>query len=556
MDARTTSRCWPRQRRSPYEETADDVAKQKRLIEHVRTLYRKDDLTALLPLGTLGVAGPAGRELQARVHARAAGPASLRASRPASRRGPAAESRPAARRQGRGQGGYVARDGNWWIPSGRGLLRSGRGARTRSTAAQELAHARQHFFLPRRYRDPFGHEHGTSDYDDPHDLLVDPRRSDALGNTVGSSVNDYRVLQPRIVTDPNRNRSAVAFDALGMVVATAVMGKPGENRRRPARRTSMPIRRSPICKPSSPIRTAKPPPCWARRRRASSTTSTASARSRPAARSPPRWRAKRTVTIPAARQTKIQVSFSYSDGFGREIQKKIQAEAGRRAAARPDVHLPTATFVRRARSATPGQCRSEAMQPALGRQRLDGLQQQGQAGPAVRAVLQRDASASSSSVMTDTGVSPVLFYDPVERVVATLHPNHTYEKVVFDPWRQDDLRRQRHGAQRPTGDPRTDAGHRGLRRRVLQRRSLPTWQTLARAAHAADAAGRARAATAARQGRGPRGHADRSRTSTRSAAPSSPSRTTSSMQRHGPAVRRGALRHRASSSTSKATSAR
>ena len=34
------------------------------------------------------------------------------------------------------------------------------------------------------------------------------------------------------------------------------------------------------------------------------------------------------------------------------------------------------------------------------------------------------------------GVSPVLFYDPVERVVATLHPNHTYDKVEFDPWRQ------------------------------------------------------------------------------------------------------------------------
>ncbi len=39
--------------------------------------------------------------------------------------------------------------------------------------------------------------------------------------------------------------------------------------------------------------------------------------------------------------------------------------------------------------------------------------------------------------MTDTGVTPILFYDPVERVVATLHPNHTYEKVVFDPWRQE-----------------------------------------------------------------------------------------------------------------------
>ncbi|HXQ36411.1 MAG TPA: hypothetical protein VN843_20530, partial [Anaerolineales bacterium] len=35
------------------------------------------------------------------------------------------------------------------------------------------------------------------------------------------------------------------------------------------------------------------------------------------------------------------------------------------------------------------------------------------------------------------GVSAVLFYDPVERVVATLHPNDSWEKVVFDPWRQE-----------------------------------------------------------------------------------------------------------------------
>ena len=35
------------------------------------------------------------------------------------------------------------------------------------------------------------------------------------------------------------------------------------------------------------------------------------------------------------------------------------------------------------------------------------------------------------------GVSSTLFYDPMERVVATLHPNHTWEKVVFNPWRQE-----------------------------------------------------------------------------------------------------------------------
>ena len=34
------------------------------------------------------------------------------------------------------------------------------------------------------------------------------------------------------------------------------------------------------------------------------------------------------------------------------------------------------------------------------------------------------------------GVSSTLCYDPIERVVATLHPDHTWEKVVFDPWQE------------------------------------------------------------------------------------------------------------------------
>ena len=42
----------------------------------------------------------------------------------------------------------------------------------------------------------------------------------------GGIADDYRMLRPRLMMDPNRNRAAVAFDALGMVVGTVVMGKP------------------------------------------------------------------------------------------------------------------------------------------------------------------------------------------------------------------------------------------------------------------------------------------------------------------------------------------
>ena len=77
------------------------------------------------------------------------------------------------------------------------------------------------------------------------------------------------------------------------------------------------------------------------------------------------------------------------------------------------------------------------VEPALGGQRLDDLS-------TTRA--NRSANTSPSSALPTTfefgkqvGVSPILFYDPAERVVATLHPNHTYEKVVFDPVAADDL---------------------------------------------------------------------------------------------------------------------
>ncbi|MGH7528148.1 MAG: SpvB/TcaC N-terminal domain-containing protein, partial [Gemmatimonadales bacterium] len=135
------------------------------------------------------------------------------------------------------EGKYVHSEGDadWWIPTGRMFYSSG----TNDSAAVELAAARQHFFLPRRYRDPFHSiSHRTEsfvDYDD-HDLLIQETR-DALGNSSTAGVrsvaggltaqgNDYRVLQPRLLMDPNRNRTAVAFDALGLVVGTAVMGKP------------------------------------------------------------------------------------------------------------------------------------------------------------------------------------------------------------------------------------------------------------------------------------------------------------------------------------------
>ena len=65
-------------------------------------------------------------------------------------------------------GGYrdLDQDGHWWVPSGRVFYDVDASA----GPEQELAAARQHFFKPRRYVDPFGNP-ATTDYD-RHDLLV------------------------------------------------------------------------------------------------------------------------------------------------------------------------------------------------------------------------------------------------------------------------------------------------------------------------------------------------------------------------------------------------
>jgi YD repeat-containing protein len=106
---------------------------------------------------------------------------------------------------------------------------------------------------------------------------------------------------------------------------------------------------------------------------------------------------------------KVQVSLSYSDGFGREIQKKIAAEPGPLAAGGPVVNP---------------------------RWIGSGWTIFNNKGKPVKRFEPFFDDTHGFRFDQRVGVSSTLFYDPVERVVATLHPNHTWEKVVFNPWRQ------------------------------------------------------------------------------------------------------------------------
>jgi RHS repeat-associated protein len=86
-----------------------------------------------------------------------------------------------------------------------------------ASPADELLAARESFFLPRLSTDPFGNS-SLVEYDKYSLRAI--KSVDSIGNTTTSEI-DYRILSPWASIDANQNRTEVAFDALGLVVAIA-----------------------------------------------------------------------------------------------------------------------------------------------------------------------------------------------------------------------------------------------------------------------------------------------------------------------------------------------
>jgi RHS repeat-associated protein len=341
------------------------------------------------------------------------------------------------------EGGYVDLDcdGHWWIPSGQIFF----SPHVEDDAAAELAYARHHFYTPRRYRDPFGNM--TQVTYDAHDLMLGSTR-DAAGNTV-TSRTDYRVLAPKLVIDANRNRTAAAFDALGMLAGTAIMGKEGDGEGDSLDDFVADLSESkilahihhPLRRPHEILRGASTRFVY---------DLFAFARTRNQRQPQPSVsytlaRESHLSDLAPEQHSKIQHSFSYSDGFGRIAQKKARAAPGPLAPEGPDV---------------------DPRWVATGWTIFNNK------GKAVRQYEPFFSSTHEFEFANIVGVSATLFYDPVGRVIATLHPEHTSEKVTFDPWQQvtwdvNDTVLE--------GNPADDTDVGGFFQRLPESDYLPTW---------------------------------------------------------------------------------
>ena len=406
-----------------YEEVPDETQEQKRLIEHIRTYYRKNDLTELLPLGALESLALPGESyklaftpgLLTQVYGNRVADSMLSAD-----------------------GGYVHNeaDDKWWIPSGRIFY----SPNISDPPAQELAFARQHFFLPCRTRDPFGNS-AVTQYDS-YDLLL-RQTTDALGNRA-TAQHDYRLLQPSRLTDPNGNRSEVGFDTLGMVVGTAVMGKVTE-----VKGESL-AAFEPDLTPQQRQEFFADPLAFAALVLGGATTRIVYDLDRFRATQQPPYAA--TIVrethlsdpLPQA-GLKTQVSFSYSDGFGREIQKKLRAELGPIVEGGPVVNP---------------------------RWVASGWTIFNNKGKAVRQYEPFFEETHEVRFGNQVGVSSTVFYDPLVRVVATLNPNHTWGKILFDPWRQESWDVNDTVL---IADPETDPDVGALFQRLDEDDYAPTW---------------------------------------------------------------------------------
>jgi RHS repeat-associated protein len=301
------------------------------------------------------------------------------------------------------EGRYVKVDGRkgWWVPSGDVYYFT-----DKCQPSAELQYARNHFFIVHSIIDPFGNR-SIVNYDKYDFFPV--QITNAVGDTIKAQI-DYRVMSPRMVTDPNGNRREVVFDTFGMVVGTAVMGKVSENIGDSLVNFKTNLDSIDIdtffADPESPnaallLGNATTRIIYDMNNYYHSGDSLKPIRVAILSR-------ETHASAPVPHDgLKIQVALSYSDGFGREIQKKIQAESG-----------------------NVNKVWTESRWVGSGWTIFNNK------GKPVKQYEPFFCTTHDFEYAKINGVSSTLFYDPLGRVISTLHPNHTYEKVTFDPWKK------------------------------------------------------------------------------------------------------------------------
>jgi RHS repeat-associated protein len=394
----------------PYEALANSAQPQRRNIEHSRTLFLSDDTVQALPLGELSARGLTYETYQLafsqglltqvfgdRVSAEMLGAEGHYAEgslyKPT---GP----EPATR----GLFPATDPDGDWWIPSGRALYPAAPAA---------------HFYQPDGYRDATGQLTKVRRWRDYHLMLAETE--DALGNRVVIEEIDFRFLQPRQVLDANQNRSAVRYDRRGLVAGTALLGKGTEADDFEGFQPDLsPAEIAAFL--ADPEATAAGLLQHATSRFVYDFTAFQAA-GQPAFVATIGRETHHRVAAEVGEATRLQLGFEYTGGLGQVVMKKVQAEPGpaKQLVAQPNGALAVVETDTTPRLRWVGNGRTV-------------LNNKGKPVRTYEPYFSVTHQYESARELVEVGVSSVLFYDAVGRLIRTEHPNQTVARHEFGAW--------------------------------------------------------------------------------------------------------------------------
>ena len=292
-------------------------------------------------------------------------------------------------------------DGHWWIPSG---------------IAQYPPSPADHFYLPDRYLDPFGATTTVKFYSDYH-LLIE-ETEDALGNKTTVENFDFRLLQPQTVKDLNDNITELSFDVLGMVVGAAVKGKGNEA-------DDLTGFNPDLTQAEIDAFYADPPAQGAALLGQASSRFVYDFTMTPAYAASITRETHHQDALASGTPSKLQFAFEYSDGSGHVVMKKVQAEPGRAKLGEPQTDGSyTITEI----DTTP-----QLRWVGNGRTILNNKGKPVMQYEPYFSVTHRYENAPE---LVEVGFTPLMYYDPVGRLIKTEFPDGTFSRVEFDSWLQ------------------------------------------------------------------------------------------------------------------------
>ncbi|OAQ74288.1 SpvB domain-containing protein [Pochonia chlamydosporia 170] len=341
---------------------------------------------------------------------------------------------------------HISSQTDWWIPSGRVFYSPS----DSYNYEEELEHAKKHFFNALRYRDPFYSTTNNTEvsitYDD-YDLLV-LESKDARGNRITAGIRnldpeqpivqsglDYRLLKPILAMDPNRNCTTLVHDVLGYVAGCAIMGKPendeGDNLEGFDPNLSDEVIQSHF---ASPLTTGQ------------SLIGNATVRyvydinafykhfdpetlNGPPTRMSTIARMTHSSDLVDGEESRMMYNISYFDGLARTIQSKSYAGPG----LVDRISEPIAGGLSDTSELSGGE---KSGQIVPHRWICSGWNIFNNKGSPVRKYEPFYSSTETYEFNAKFGVSGIMFYDALGRVVATLFPDHSWSKAVFGPWSQ------------------------------------------------------------------------------------------------------------------------